>query len=222
MPRSSRQPDPFVQAPPTQSNPPTGGPLSASPSLPRLGVIVASTRPARFADRIVEWLILEIQHHRGDEVEVIDLRDFEIPVAWQEPAGGMYPSAAVQEFARRVDAMDAFIIITPEYNHGYPASLKIALDALQHEWEAKPVAFVSYGGVSGGLRAVEQLRLIVAELHMVDIREGVSFHRAAREFGHDGVPKEGSRYRRNAQRMLDQLDWWATALRDARATMPYR
>ena len=102
------------------------------------------------------------------------------------------------------------------------ASLKQALDLLREEWYAKPVSFVSYGGLAGGLRAVEQLRLVCAELHMVSIRDTVSIHLAHRQFDESGQPRAPDLLNSAAKTMLDQLLWWAHALREARAARPYR
>src|SRR5690606_27922407 len=126
----------------------------------------------------------------------------------------------VQQFRARLAAADAFVAITSEYNHGYPASLKTALDSVKHEWRAKPIGFVSYGGLSGGLRAVEQLRQVVAEIHMVSVRETVSFHRARKQFDADGNTGDGAAIDA-AERMLSQLAWWGRVLSAARASDPY-
>lgn len=127
----------------------------------------------------------------------------------------------VQEMVDRLAEADAFVIVTPEYNHGYPASLKLALDAARAEWMAKPVAFVSYGGISGGLRSVEQLRQVCAELHMTSIRDGVSFHMCHGLFDEAGRLKDPAGPDAAASTMLDRLLWWAHALRDARTARPY-
>ncbi len=111
-------------------------------------------------------------------------------------------------------------MVTSEYNHGYPAALKTAIDSVKHEWRAKPVGFVSYGGLSGGLRAVEQLRQVVVEVHMVPVRESVSFHRVKHAFAADGTTRDGAAID-SAQRMLGQLGWWATTIRAGGDIAPY-
>jgi NAD(P)H-dependent FMN reductase len=140
------------------------------------------------------------------------------------PAFGATPpaavAAAVGKVTPRLEAADAFIVVTPEYNHSYPASLKNAIDWHRGEWTAKPVAFVSYGGMSGGLRAVEHLRAVFAELHAVTIRDTVSFHGAHARFGPDGEPKDDAAAVA-AKAMLDQLGWWARSLAEARTVRPY-
>jgi NAD(P)H-dependent FMN reductase len=111
--------------------------------------------------------------------------------------------------------------VTPEYNHGYPAPLKALIDSAGVEWHAKPVAFVSYGGVSGGLRAVEQLRLVFAELHAVTIRDSVSFPGAWEQFDETGALRNPERAHRGMKTLVARLHWWAVALRQARSMAPY-
>jgi NAD(P)H-dependent FMN reductase len=116
---------------------------------------------------------------------------------------------------------DAFVVVTPEYNHGYPASLKQAIDLPREQWQAKPVAFVSYGGIGGGLRAVEQLRQVFAELHAYTIRDTVSFHNYGELFDRSGQLIDPSGPNAGAKVLLDRLTWWASALRSARNARPY-
>jgi NAD(P)H-dependent FMN reductase len=126
-----------------------------------------------------------------------------------------------QSLQQALGRADAFVVVTPEYNHGYPAPLKALIDSVKGEWQAKPVAFVSYGGVSGGLRAVEQLRLVFAELHAVTIRDSVSFQAAWEQFDESGVLRNPERARRSMDALLARLKWWAIALRNARSIAPY-
>lgn len=189
----------------------------------RLAVIIGSTREGRFGETVARWFIRQALQ-RGDlALDTIDLRDTPLPVVQQAgPVGtGVYASPQVRAYASRIGAADAFVIVTPEYNHGYPASLKLAIDSVYPEWKAKPVGFVSYGGVSGGLRAVEQLRPVFAELHTVTIRDSVSFAGARRQFETTGMPSDPERAGAAATKLLDELSWWARALRDARAREPY-
>ena len=121
----------------------------------------------------------------------------------------------------RLEAADAFVIVTPEYNHSFPAPLKNALDRYGSPWRGRPVGFISYGGLSGGLRAVEQLRLVLAELHGATLRETVSFHNHWERFDDAGRPRDGKATEAAAARFLDQLAWWGEGLRRARAAAPY-
>ncbi|MGV9297100.1 NADPH-dependent FMN reductase [Amycolatopsis sp. NPDC003676] len=178
----------------------------------RLTVLVGSAREGRFAPTVVRWFTRQADRHGGFEVDVIDVAEISLPLAMN--GEGAAPVAA------RLEAADAFVVVTPEYNHSYPAALKNVLDWFRGEWHAKPVAFVSYGGISGGLRAVEHLRPVFAELHAVTIRETVSFHGAHGRFGEDGEPVDPS-VEAAAKALLDQLEWWARALQDARLVRAY-
>jgi len=173
-------------------------------TLIKIGLIYGSTRAGRFCDRVAQWAG-QMAIRAGFEVDAIDPAD----------------QGRDRDLERRIGACDAFVVVTPEYNHGYPAPLKALIDSVGPEWRAKPVAFVSYGGVSGGLRAVEQLRLVFAELHAVTMRDSVSFAGAWEQFDSDGVLLEPARAERSINRMLAHLKWWATALNVARATSPY-
>lgn len=181
-----------------------------------LTVLVGSTREGRFADVVADWFVAETLGRSDLPTEVVDLAEAALPAAL--PVG---PNDAVRELSARLDGADAFVIVTPEYNHSFPAALKQALDLTYDEWNAKPVGFVSYGGVSGGLRAVEQLRLVLAELHAVTVRDTVSFHGAHARFTSGGRPHDAAGASSAAHRMLDQLAWWAQALRAARHRWPY-
>jgi NAD(P)H-dependent FMN reductase len=189
----------------------------------RLALIIGSTRKGRFGPTVAEWFLGHAQR-RGDlAVDVIDLARIPLPVVQQvEPVvNGFYPAPEVVAFAERIGAADAFVVVTPEYNHGYPASLKLAIDSVYTEWNAKPVAFVSYGGLAGGTRAIEQLRQVFAELHAVTIREAICFGMAHQQFGPDGVLRDSGAADMAAKALLDQLVWWAEALREARTKRPY-
>lgn len=172
----------------------------------RLAVIVGSTRQGRFGPTVARWLVDRAEQHDGVTVEVIDLAAEEIPNA---------------RFTGRIAAADAFVVITPEYNHSFPGPLKHAIDSVGPEWAAKPVGFVSYGGISGGLRAVEGLRGVFAELHAVTIRETVSFALHWELFDDAGELKDPTAANIAATALLAQLGWWAHALRTARHLHPY-
>ncbi|MCX5213746.1 NAD(P)H-dependent oxidoreductase [Kitasatospora sp. NBC_00240] len=202
----ARQPDPAD---------PTGHRL-------RIAVILGSTRAGRFGPVVADWLLGRAAEHGELETDLVDLVATPLPSAF--PAfGAPLPEDVQAQFAAvspRLEAADGFVIVTPEYNHSFPAPLKNAIDFHTHQWHAKPVGFVSYGGRSGGLRAVEQLRPVLAELHAVTLRETVSFHDYGDKFDADGnvldPAAEGA-----AKTMLDQLAWWAHALRDAKRLRPY-
>ncbi|KJS54252.1 NADPH-dependent FMN reductase [Streptomyces rubellomurinus subsp. indigoferus] len=190
----------------------------------RVAVIVSSVREGRIGPKVADWF-LGVAEGLGDgmEFEVVDLAEVDLPLAM--PGWGSAPSerakAALAEVSPRLAAADAFVVVTPEYNHSFPAALKNLIDWHREEWQAKPVGFVSYGGLGGGLRAVEQLRLVFAELHGVTMRDSVSLHGPWSGLGADGAPLDRAVSEGAAKGMLGQLDWWARTLRSARAERPY-
>ncbi|GAA1902070.1 NAD(P)H-dependent oxidoreductase [Streptomyces durmitorensis] len=188
----------------------------------RVAVLVGSNREGRFAPVVTRWLTGHLAQRDDLTADVVDLAETPLPTVF--PAFGQPPAPGTEEMlalvSPRLAAADAFIFITPEYNHSFPASLKNAVDWHNEQWHAKPIGFVSYGGLSGGLRAVEQLRVVMAELNATTIRNTVSFHNAWGQFGEDGTV-EDPQVDTAAKALLDQLTWWAHALRDAKSIRPY-
>jgi NAD(P)H-dependent FMN reductase len=186
----------------------------------RLAVISSSVREGRFGPTVAHW-IAGLAKERGElAVDLIDLAEHDLPHQLSfSPRDGVAEELA--GVSPRLAGADAYIVVTPEYNHSYPASLKTLIDWHSTQWQAKPVAFVSYGGLSGGLRAVEHLRPVFAELHTVTIREVVSFHKAWEHFDETGALKEPEGATAAAKAQLDQLTWWGNALREARTKVPY-
>jgi NAD(P)H-dependent FMN reductase len=182
----------------------------------RLAVLYGSTRQGRLCDRVVRWVASELEAYPLIDVDIIDPLEFHLPV---HHIGG-HP--AIDALAARLHEADAFIVVTPEYNHSFTAALKFVLDLVYEPWQGKPVAFVSYGGVSGGLRAVEQLRLVFAELHAVTVRDTVSFANPWGRFAEDGSLESPLDARKSFVRMMARLQWWTAALTPARAATPYR
>ena len=188
-----------------------------------VAVIVASTREGRFAETVADWFLGVAGQRLDLWIDPIDLARTQLPTRLppRRPRLGEYPDEVVA-FAERIGRAQGYVIITPEYNHGYPGSLKTALDLVNSEWRAKPVAFVSYGGVSGGMRAVEQLRQVVVELHMVPMRDAVVLPMATRSFGPDGTPADPEGFIADSvTTMCDRLVWWSRALSAARRAAPY-
>lgn len=179
-------------------------------------IIIGSTREGRFGPTVADWIAAQARQRGDIDVGVIDLAEARLPEVLTDDA-----PRTVTDLAPRLAAADGFIVVTPEYNHSFPASLKTAVDWYLDEWKAKPVALVSYGGVSGGLRAVEQLRLVFAEVHAVTVRDTVSFHNHPEQFDADGQLLAPEGPTSAAKGMLDQLAWWANALHDHRAVHPY-
>ncbi|MET8979241.1 NAD(P)H-dependent oxidoreductase [Streptomyces sp. NPDC004539] len=191
---------------------------------PRLVIVVGSVRTGRFGPVVASWTAEQARLHNAFEVEVVDLADVELPLelpaASPKHAGDDYPRpAGMAPLTAALDRADAFVVVTPEYNHSYPAALKAAIDWHFTQWTAKPVAFVSYGGAAGGRHAVLHLENVLTELHAVTVRDGLSFARYFTAW-EDGRPLdlEAEGY---AKALFDQLAWWARALRTARAAVPY-
>ena len=179
----------------------------------RVAVVVGSTREGRRGRVIADWLVHEIRDRSELEIDVLDLAEIDLPHVMPGR-----PDARLPPFRASIEDADAFIVVTPEYNHSYPASLKHAVDLAHGEWKRKPVAFVSYGGVSGGLRAVEHLRGVFAELHATTVRESVSFHGPWNGFGEHDQPADPASARQAVTVMVDDLVWWARALRAGRTS----
>jgi NAD(P)H-dependent FMN reductase len=172
----------------------------------KLAIIYGSTRNGRFCDTVAGWVIDAIRARGGFDVVPVD------PVE----AHGDH-----ETLRQQLSEAEAFVVVTPEYNHSFPGPLKSLIDAFNTEWQAKAVGFVSYGGISGGLRAVEHLRTVFAELHAVGIRDTVSFANAREHFDDNGALRDPGRAERSLERMLARLSWWASALRDARLAGAY-
>ncbi|MFJ8935947.1 NADPH-dependent FMN reductase [Streptomyces sp. NPDC102365] len=195
--------------------------LNAPVSAPvKVVVIIGSNREGRFGPVVADWLLGRLRERDDYTTEVVDMADAGLPTALSySPAPEV--TAELAKITPKLAAADAFVVLTPEYNHSYPASLKALIDWHYEEWRAKPVGFVSYGGVSGGLRAVEHLRQVFAELHAVTVRDTVSFHNAGASFDDEGRHRDPAAPDAAAKVMLDQLAWWASALREAKAVRPY-
>jgi len=185
----------------------------------KIFVIIGSIRPNRFGDKPAQWIVEALKKQQDVEVELIDIRELQLPM-FDEPVSpasnkGEYVHPEGVAWAKKVAEADGFVIVTPEYNHGYPPSLKNALDYVYYGWNKKPVGFVSYGGISGGIRAVQQLRQVVIELQMVPIRGGVYI-----PFFRKLLDEEGAFHSETlvpqAEPMIEQLLWWAKVLKKAR------
>ncbi|MER7000379.1 NAD(P)H-dependent oxidoreductase [Streptomyces sp. NPDC000410] len=175
----------------------------------RVAVIIGSTREGRVGESVARWFTERATRRQDLELSVVDLIDFDFPARYPDRA-----TPHMRKFTDEVARAEAFVLVTPEYNRSFPASLKQAIDYAYDEWRTKPVAFVSYGHGSGGLYAVEQLRPVFTELHAVSLRNGVGLNLLRDRF------EEGEQDRAVGL-MLDQLGWWGLALREARATRPY-
>lgn len=142
----------------------------------RLQIIIGSTRPGRTGKPVADWFTEIARAHGGFEVEVVDLMEWQLPMLSEpkHPRLGEYTQELTRKWSATIDAADAYVIVTPEYNYGYTAPVKNALDHLSREWKDKVVGFVSYGGVAGGTRAVQMLKQVVTTLKLLPVFEAVS------------------------------------------------
>lgn len=185
-------------------------------------VIVGSTRPGRFSEKVLPWLNAELAKRTDMQVEILDLKEQELPFfdAAISPAyieNADYGNDAVNAWGKKIAEADAYIMISPEYNHGTSAVLKNALDSVYREWNRKAVAFISYGS-AGGARAIGQLRQNAVEMQMASTRGAVNIHAPWLLTNEDGGLKDGAldSYTATLNTMLDQLTWWGEALKEAR------
>jgi NAD(P)H-dependent FMN reductase len=193
------------------------------PTRPRVAVILGSTRDSRFGEKPAKW-IYELARQRKDwEVELVDLRDFDLPLFNERASNLWAPSEDPRAVAwqRKLATFDAFIFVTPEYNRSIPGALKNALDQAYKEWVRKPAAVVGYGA-TGAARAAEHLRTIAIELQMVPTRFGVHIQGAdllkVHPAGENAPMSEiEAHILPGARAMLEDLDWWIGATRGARA-----
>jgi NAD(P)H-dependent FMN reductase len=191
----------------------------------KLQIIVGSTRPTRAVEQILPWLVQRARSHGGFEVEVLDLRDWQLPF-FQEHLGTIgdfadptYSEPVVRAWNRKLAEGDAFIIVTAEYNHSVPGQLKNAIDSVfvSFAMRNKPVAFVGYsGGIAAGTRAVEHLALIAIEAEAVPLRNTVLIPFVGDAFGDDDEPKNPATDIALSI-ALDDLAWWSKVMTRARA-----
>jgi NAD(P)H-dependent FMN reductase len=190
----------------------------------KLQVILGSTRPTRAIDHVTPWVVGRAQAHEGFEVEVIDLRDWPLPM-FQEHIGTLgdfvdppYSEPIVKRWNTKIAEADAFIFVTPEYNHSVPGVLKNAIDSVfvSFAFRNKPAAFVAYsGGIAAGVRAIEHLALIAIETELVPLRNTVIIPHVAEAFNDEHDPIDPAA-ETALEIMLDDLAWWSRVLADAR------
>lgn len=188
----------------------------------KIKVILASVRNGRFGDKPAKWITELASQVEDFSVELLDLKDYSLPIFAEaispSQITGDYGKPEVNKWAQKIAEADGFIFVTPEYNHGYPASLKNNLDYIYKEWNKKPLCVVAYGG-TGGARATQQLREVSIELQMAPIRNSVHIMNPWNLVEADGSLKAGALdgYVKGAQNMLTQLSWWANVLKEARS-----
>jgi NAD(P)H-dependent FMN reductase len=182
----------------------------------KVAIIVGSTRPGRKADAVAKW-VHEIAQKRADaEFELVDIADYKLPLLDEPtpPSAGKYTKDHTKAWSAKISSFDAFVFVTPEYNHGVPGALKNAIDFLYKEWNNKAAGFVSYGG-TGGTRSVEALRLIMAELQIADVRAQVPLSLAT-DFENFSSFKPDPKHEKKVETMLDQVIAWGGALKPLR------
>lgn len=190
--------------------------LKEKTNIIKIAVIIGSTRPGRVGEAVARW-VYDIAKQRGDaEFELVDIADFNLPLLDEPipPSQGQYSQPHTIAWAEKVASFDAYVFVTPEYNHGTSGALKNALDFVYGEWNNKAAGFVGYGS-AGGARAVEQLRLVASELQIAHVRNQVMLSLFA-DFENFSVFKPHPRNEDSVNAMLDQLIAWGGALRTLR------
>ena len=184
-----------------------------------VGIIIGSTRPGRKAEVIARWVHEQAQKRGDAQYELVDIKDFDLPLLDEPfpPSTGKYQNEHTKRWAAKIGTFDAFVFVTPEYNHGTSAALKNAIDFLFAEWNNKAAGFVGYGS-AGGARAIEHLRAYAGELLLADVRRTVSFSllHDFESFTTFKTPVAAS-HERALKDMLDQVVKWGTALKSIRS-----
>jgi NAD(P)H-dependent FMN reductase len=182
--------------------------------MPKLLIIIASTRPGRIGLPVANWFVQRASAHGGFQLEVADLAELDLPLLDEpnHPRLRRYTQDHTHAWSATVGAADAVVMITSEYNYGYPAALKNAIDYLHHEWRYKPVGFVSYGGVAAGTRAVQQLKQVVTALAMMPTQASVNIPFVQQFLGDDGQITGNEVMLEAVPAMLDELLKFQAAL----------
>ncbi len=179
----------------------------------KVAIIVGSTRPGRNAEAVARW-VYEIANKRKDaQFELVDVRDYNLPLLDEPmlPSMGQYSRPHTMAWSEKINGFDAFVFVTPEYNHGISGALKNAIDFLYREWNNKAAGFVSYGS-AGGARAVEQLRLVMGELQVADVRAQVMLSLFT-DFENYTTFKPAPHHEKSVNAMLNQVIAWGGALK---------
>lgn len=184
---------------------------------PKVAIVIGSTRPGRKAEAVAQW-VYGIAKQRSDaEFELLDIEDYRLPHLDEPipPSLRQYSKAHTKAWSDKVNAFDAYVFVTPEYNHSTSGALKNAIDYLYHEWNNKAAGFVSYGSM-GGVRAVEHLRLIMSELQVATVRAQVALSLFT-DFENFSIFKPAAHHEAEVKSMLDQLVAWGKAMKTLRA-----
>ncbi len=189
---------------------------------PRLHIVICSTRPGRVGPSVARWFHAFAERHGKFDLELVDLADFNLPVYDEpvHPARQDYRNEHTRQWSASVAAADAYVFVTPEYNYNPTPALVNALDYVYREWNYKPCAFVSYGGVSGGLRAVQAAKLLVTSLKMMPMWEGVMVPMVNRQIDGEGTFQSNALIDDSAAKLLDELMRWTIGLKAMRESNP--
>ncbi|HEV7779361.1 MAG TPA: NAD(P)H-dependent oxidoreductase [Luteibacter sp.] len=185
---------------------------------PKLNIIIGSTRPGRAGPAIGQWLKESAIAHGKFEVELVDLADFNLPLLDEaaHPVLQQYAHEHTRRWSASVASADAYVLLTPEYDYFPPASLVNAVQVVMLEWACKPAGVVSYGGVSGGLRASQSLRQLITSVNVHPLPQVVPIPSFAQFIGDDGVFRPGEPISEGTAGMLTELHTWALALKTMR------
>ena len=182
----------------------------------KVAIIIGSTRPGRKGEAVARWVHEHAQKRTDAEFELVDIKDFNLPLLDEPvpPSMAQYSQPHTKVWSAKIQTFDAFVFVTPEYNHGPSGALKNAIDFLYREWNNKAAGFVSYGS-AGGTRAVEQLRLVMGELQVADVRAQVTLSLAT-DFENYSVFKPAERHEKSLNTVFDQVIAWGGALKSLR------
>ena len=180
-----------------------------------LKIIIASTRPGRKGPSIAQWVYDVAKTYAEFNTELVDLKEINLPFLDESahPRLQQYEHQHTKDWSAKINEGDAYVIVTSEYNFGYPASLKNALDFLYNEWSYKPVAFVSYGGISGGTRAVQLLKPVVNSMKMVPLMESVTIPFFTQLYNAEGIFTPTDVLNKSLYGTLKELALWADGMK---------
>jgi NAD(P)H-dependent FMN reductase len=182
----------------------------------KVGIVVGSTRPGRKAAAVAQWAYDILKSRQDAEFEIVDIEDYKLPLLDEPvpPSMRQYSQAHTKTWSAKIDSLDAFIFVTPEYNHSTSAALKNAIDFLYHEWNDKAAGFIGYGG-AGGVRAVESLRLVMGEVKIADVRAQVALS-IRTDFENFTTFRPAEHHAKAVHAMADEAIAWGGALKGLR------
>src|SRR5947208_5057478 len=184
----------------------------------KIAVVIGSTRPGRVGESVGLWAYERAKKRIDAEFELVDIKDFNLPLLDEPvpPSMGQYSKEHTKNWAAKINSFDGYVFVTPEYNHGICGALKNAIDFVYREWNNKAVWFVGYGS-AGGVRAVEHLRLVMAEVQVATVRNQVALS-LFMDFENYTTFKPAAYHEKAVNQMLDQLIAWSEALKTLRVT----